>query len=355
MKFRSLVLSVLCLLTIACFTSCSDDGDGDDEITTGIFILNEGNQGGNNAGITAYNPETGAITADIYYAQNSIKLGDTGQDMIEYDGKVYVTISGSGRLVKLDNTGKELKSISFAANDGQPRYMAAEDGKLYVTLWSGQVARLDTGNLTIEKYVTVGANPEQIVEEDGKLFVANSGYGHGTTVSVIDLSAFTLEKTINVVLNPNDILEAADDIYVLSWGNFMDIPYALQRLNVAAGTFETVAVATKMAEHDDIIYLVNSVTDWNTKPYVTTNTFFSYNAKTRKLNETSFLTLTGEAEALKTASVCMMEIDPNTEEIYIGTSDYTSTGDIYRFSGNGTLIKKFSSGGMTPNNAVFFK
>lgn len=355
MKFRSLLLSALCLLFVACFTSCSDDNDDDDEITTGVFILNEGSAGYNNAGITAYNPETGAITADIYYAQNGQRLGDTGQDMIEYGGRVYVTLSGSRRLLKLDRTGKELQSLSFAAADGQPRYMVAEDGKLYVTLWSGQVARIDTTDLTVEKYVAVGANPEEITEEDGKLFVANSGYGSGNTVSVIDLAGFTVVKTITVVQNPNTILEAGDDIYVLSWGNYTDIPYTLQRLNVSAGTYEEVATATKMVEHDHIIYLVNSVTDWSQRPYVTTNTFFSYNAKTKKLDENSFLTLTDETEALKTTSIYMMEIDPNTGDIYIGTSDFVNTGDIYRFSQQGKLIRKFSSGGISPNNAVFLK
>lgn len=354
MKFRSLFLSALCLLSVSCFTSCSDsDDDGND--TAGILILNEGSYQGNNASITAYNPKTGAITADVYYALNDKKLGDTGQDMIAYGNRVFVTVYGSSRLVKLDSLGKELKSITFSPADGQPRYMAAEDGKLYVTLWSGQVARIDTAELAIEKYVTVGANPEQIVEEGNKLFVANSGYGTGTTVSVIDLGTFTVEKTITVLINPNLIAEAADDIYVLSNGDYGTIPYTLQRLNVAAGTYEEIATATKMMVYDDIIYLVNSVTDWSVKPSVTTNTFFSYNAKTQEMNEKSFLTLTGAAESLKTESIMMMEVNPNTGEIYIGTSDYTNTGDIYRFTRTGKLIKKFNSGGVSPNNAVFFE
>lgn len=358
MKFRSFFLSALCLFTVGCFTSCSDDDEGD-AITTGIFILNEGSFKGNNAGITAYNPETGALTADIYYAQNDKKLGDTGQDMIEYGKRVYVTVYKSNRLVKLDIAGKELKSLSFTPQSGLPRYMAAEDGKLYVTLWSNEVVRIDTADLTIEATVTVGRSPEQIVEKDGKLYVANSGAADypnvDETVSVIDLSTFRVEKTITVVQNPNNILEAADDIYVLSWGNYGDIPYTLQRLNANAGTYESITAATNMAENDGIIYLVNSVTDWSVKPTVTTNTFFTYNAKTRKLDENSFLTLTGNAEALKTASVHMIEIDPHTGDIYIGTSDYTNTGDIYRFSRNGALIKKFNSGGISLNNAVFLK
>ena len=50
----------------------------------------------------------------------------------------------------------------------------------------------------------------------------------------------------------------------------------------------------------------------------------------------------------------MMEVNPNNGDIYIGTSDYKTNGDIYRFDRNGKLIEKFSSGGINPNNAVFF-
>ena len=63
-------------------TSCSDDDD--DEVTTGVFILNQGKSGNNNAGISVYNPETHAVTADVYMAQNDKGLGDTGLDMIQY-------------------------------------------------------------------------------------------------------------------------------------------------------------------------------------------------------------------------------------------------------------------------------
>lgn len=354
MKFRNLFIVLLVGFGFI-FASCSDDESEQGEITTGIFILNQGGSEGNNAGITAYNPETGAITRDIYRSQNGKDLGDTGQDMIVYGDKVYVSVYGSSRLVKMDKNGVERASLSFdVSTDGQPRYIEAEDGKLYVTLYSGQVARIDTATLQIEAYVSVGNNPEQIVEENGKLYVANSGWGSGTTVSVIDIATFKVVQTLDVALNPNDLLEAGDNVYVLSWGNYADIPYALQKINVQTGAVESITPATKMVENEDIIYLVNSVTNWNVKPNVTTNTFFSYDTKQQKLNETSFLKLEGEAKTLETESVYMMAVDPHNGDFYVGTSDYVNTGKIYRFSRNGTLIKKFGSGGISPCKALFF-
>ena len=59
-------------------------------------------------------------------------------------------------------------------------------------------------------------------------------------------------------------------------------------------------------------------------------------------------------EELASESVHMMEVNPNNGDIYIGTSDYKTNGNIYRFGRNGKFIEKFSSGGVSPNNAVFY-
>lgn len=352
MKFRSLFLALLCTLFMGVsLTSCSDDDD-DDQVTTGAFILNEGKMDANNAGISVYNPETHVVTADIYMAQNGKGLGDTGQDMIKYGDYVYVTVYNSSRLVKLDKEGKEIASLSFSAEDGQPRYMAAEDGKLYVTLYSGKVARINTSDLKIEGYVTVGKNPEQIVEEDGRLYVANSGWGKDNTVSVIDLGTFKVIKTVEVVVNPNHLEEAEGYVYVISYGNFNDIPYTLSRINTQTYEVEKITTATLMTEHDDIIYLANSQTDWST--YTTTTTFFTYDASRGVLNNTSFLQDSPQAKELATKSIYMMEIDPHNGDIYIGISDYVNNGDVYRFNKTGGFIKELSTGSLNPNNMVFF-
>ena len=352
MKFRSLFLAVLCTLFMGVsLTSCSDDDD-DDEVTTGVFILNEGKSENNNAGISVYNPETHAVTADIYMSQNDKGLGDTGQDMIQYGNYVYVTVYGSSRLVKLDKAGVEVASLTFSAEDGQPRYMAAEDGKLYVTLYSGKVARINAADLKIEKYVQVGKNPEQIVEEDDKLFVANSGWGEDNTVSVIDIRTFEVVKTVEVVVNPNYLQEAEGYVYVISYGNFGNVPYTLSRINTRTYAVEKITTATLMAEHDDVIYLVNSVTDWST--YTTTTTFFTYDARRGVLNNTSFLQDSPEARKRATKSIHMIEIDPNNGDIYIGISDYNNNGDVYRFTRTGEFVKEITTGSLNPNNMVFF-
>lgn len=366
MKVKSLVFGMLSMLALSvAFTACSDNDDessNDDGSVVELpknraFILNEGKSKANNAGIAFYAPDKDAkdsknnFIANIYKDQNGKGLGDTGQDIIEYDDNMYVVMSGSKLLLKLNKAGVEQKSLSFSESDGSPRYMAAEDGKIYVSLYSGKVARVDAKTLTIEKYVETAANPEQMAIAGNKLYVANGGVkGKGTTVSVVNLATFEKEKDIDVLINPNLMLEANDEIYLISWGDFGNIPYSLQRIN-ADGTSDVIGEASFFAEHNDVIYAVLSKSDWSVQPPVTVNTYFTYNAKTHTPNNESFLKKDVPAE-LASAGVYAINVDDNGD-IYITTSDYTTNGDVYRFSSNGAFMEKFDCGGINPRKILF--
>lgn len=92
MKVRSLLFGMLCMLALGVsLASCSDDDDdslddGGSKVTlpqTRVYILNEGSQGANNAGLAFYAPNKDAdFISDIYKTQNNAKLGDLGQSMI---------------------------------------------------------------------------------------------------------------------------------------------------------------------------------------------------------------------------------------------------------------------------------
>ena len=50
----------------------------------------------------------------------------------------------------------------------------------------------------------------------------------------------------------------------------------------------------------------------------------------------------------------MLVVNYNNGDFYIGTSEYTTNGTIYRFKKDGTFIEQFDAGGMNPNSAIFF-
>ncbi len=369
MKVRSLLFGMLCMLALgASLASCSDDDDdslddGGSKVTlpqTRVYILNEGSQGANNAGLAFYAPNKDAdFISDIYKTQNNAKLGDLGQSMIKYEDEIYIAVSGSNYLTKLNAAGVELKRVSFVSdNDFSAgiRYIDAEDGYIYASFYGGAVAKINAKTLeVVDKLTGLGDNLEGVAICEDMLYVANSCTADWSTyhndVKVIDLRTFKLKETLTVGLNPNALVEEDDKVFLISWGNYVDIGYSLQMIDPAANNKVTeLGSATRMCAANDILYLVNSLTDWNT--YTTVNTFFTYNIKTGQMNNASFLK---DAPAeLTSSTLYMLKVNENNGDIYISTSEFTTNGTIYRFKKDGTFIEKFDAGGINPNSAVFF-
>ena len=174
MKVRSLLFGMLCMLALgASLASCSDDDDdslddGGSKVTlpqTRVYILNEGSQGANNAGLAFYAPNKDAdLISDIYKIQNNAKLGDLGQSMIEYEDEIYIAVYGSNYLTKLNAAGVELKRVSFVGDNDLSagiRYIDAEDGYIYASFYGGVVAKINAKTLeVVDKLTGLGDNLE---------------------------------------------------------------------------------------------------------------------------------------------------------------------------------------------------
>ena len=371
MKIKHFFLAAICLLTTnMLFTSCDSDNDdfiNDDGSKIELpnkraFILNEGLYQQNNANITFYNSNDNKIIKDIFKAQNGANLGDTSQDMIEYNGYIYVTINGSNYLTKLNSAGVVQKSISFAGDailGGGIRYITAEDGFIYASFYGGVVAKINANTLEIVNTLqNIGSNLEGVSIANDNLYVANSFKMTGASceylneVIVIDLNSFTVKERITVSTTPNQVIEEDDKIFVISWGNYYDKGYSFQMIDPKQNNKVTeLGVATKMASGNDMVYLVNSDTDWSINK--TTNTFFSYNVKTGIMNNSSFLK--NAPEELASSTIYMISIDDESGDIYVGVTFFEAgDGTIYRFAKDGTYINKFDCGGISPLKMVFF-
>lgn len=369
-KSNKLLLIAISVLMSACFAACSDDdnslNDNGSKIAlpdSRVFILNEGSNNQNNASIAFYDPSNNiASISDIFFKQNSAKLGDTGQDIITYNNDIYVSVYGSNYITKLNSAGVEQARQLFSSGDkdltGGIRYLAAEDGYIYASFWGGSIAKINAKTLAVEAKITgLGNNLEGVAICNKELYVANSyktengKWIYLTDVFVINLSDFKLKKTLTVTQNPNQLTEEDGKVFLISW-DYSAESYALQMIDPSNNyKVSKLGYATKMAADDYILYLVDSRTNWSEKK--TTNTFSTYNIKTNTLSSNSFLK-NAPAE-LSNISIYMIEVNPNNGDIYIGTSYFAaSNGNIYRFKKDGTFIEKFDCGGQNPNGAIFF-
>ncbi|MDR2038619.1 MAG: hypothetical protein LBQ60_11915 [Bacteroidales bacterium] len=287
-----------------------------------LYILSEGGMGQGNSDLSYYDIRTQMLSTKYFSGQNTTPLGDTGNDLKLYGSKMYCVVSGpamsaGGHIEVIDpKTGLSVKRILATDADGNPdmpRRIALADGKVYVTMYSGSVARIDTTTLEINGRVPLsGSYPEGICTYGGKLYVCNSGQGPGNTISVIDLSGFTETGTIKVPENPS-MIEATPkgDIYFTtadySWANG-DVS-KLHRFNVSdIENIKTFDIrASKLVIGQEYVYVVE--TDWTTY-----GTYFSkVNLKTDEVGDF----ISDGTSIMLGYNICM---DPTNGDIYVSQS-----------------------------------
>lgn len=364
MKLRNYFYAILCGLAVTTgLVSCSDDDEWDstDEgssiemAKTRAFVLNEGSYGLNNATITYFDYSTDTpYSADLFYAQNGTTIGDTGQDLIEEDDYLYLSVYGSNYIAKLNGVGVEVGRVSFNSHSalGQVRFLTAEDGYLYVTTYGGYVAKVNTSTMAIVDSVKVGDNPEQIIDEDGYIYCVNSGWGYDNRLSIINQKTFELERHVEIFTNPQAIVESEDYIAIQGYGGeYPNYTYPVAVFDTKTNTYEVIGTGTNIAADDGILYVANCVTDYSSYPYTSTTTFYSYNFSTGVITNDVLKNVPSD---LASGSVYGLNINEETGHIYVLSTDFISgAGTVYHFDGSGNYVGSFSSYGYNPRKVVF--
>ena len=360
MKTKKILVSFLLSTAItAFFSSCestTDEPQVNPTISTGAYVLNEGQYQSNNASLSYYDLTTSTATGDVFTAKNNRGLGDTGQDILKYGSKVYIAVYKSSLIEVLDATSgvseKTIPMLNVTGQPSSPRSFAAFNGKVYITLFDGHVAQLDTTTLLVEKTISVGSNPDGIVVANNKIYVANTGglaAKKDSTISVIDPVSFTVTKNIKVVINPSVIrADAYGDLYVISLGNYSTIPFTLQRIQAATSEQVTIIPGLKpynLTIDGDIAYMYSYDYDANWDP--TNKTYTTYNVKTEQVVNAAFIPTAAIAK-----TPYSIDVNPITKDIYIGETDYVNMGKMYVFGQDGSLKFSFQTG-VNPRKTIF--
>lgn len=345
--------------TLIGFSSCSDDDNKQDNTveSSGAYILNSGKMGTNSAVLTDYYFNS-ATTSNRFEKTNGIGLGDTAQDILIYGSKTYVAMYGSGLIYVLDSNSKILATIKNDLTNPleklQPRALESYKGKVYVTLYDGYLARIDTTTLAIDKRIAVGLNPEAVKAVNNKLYVANSGgmnykNGYDNRVSILD-TELSSKKDITVAVNPCELkVDKYNNLYLVSRGNYGDIPNTLQQINTSTDG------VTKLDEgrsysifpEGDKLYMLKKEYDANYNP---SSSFTYYDIVNKKVVEQSFIT---DGTVIK--DISFMKSEPATGDIYVLAANGTNNGDAYIFSSAGKLKSKFDTGAAYPVVVSFIK
>ncbi len=359
--------AILALLSVA-FISCSDDDDDNGPITPpggggndstnvvikGAYILNAGKYNGNNSSISYFDIETEKVESKVFESANNGRiLGDSGQDMLQVGNEFYVAVYGSAYILVTDENIAVTDTV-VSEREGQfqqPRALAADNKYVYVTYYDGYVGRIDRNSKKLDEVqIFVGSYPEQLKIADDKIYVAVSGWGQENIVAVIDTESFEKIYDIEVVQNPTSLeVDGDGNIYVISMGNYGDIPNTLQRIDAGTKTSKVLGESTFMALNAEgtkiyTIYSQYTATGEQTVDYRT------YDVKNGKFEEGPFLS----ASVTLSANPVCLSLNPETEEIYLGVTDYNTVNDVYIISPEtGEVNYKFGAGGMAVTGIYF--
>ncbi len=360
MKTNKLVL-ILGLFSYSIFSSsCTKDPDTltatpidtlANSLTTGVFIINEGNFGVGNASIDFYRRDSNLVIKNVFETVNARPLGDVAQSMAIFRSKGYIVMNGSAKVEVIN--AKTFQSVASVIGFSSPRYfVGTEPNTGYVSDWvSNSIKEINLTTNLIVNSITVGTGPEGMIKVGNFLYVANCGaYGIDSTVSVIDLTSKTEVKKIIVGDAPISFsIDAQNQLWVLcrgDYGSFStlldDTQGKLVKINTSNNTISTSVLLGQIGDHPDKLAISKDKTNlfYNSSYGGLVNGIFKLG-----INET-----TSSTSPYITGYFYGIGIDPVDGSIYAADPiDFNQSGNMLRFNANtGVLVDSFSVG-IIPN------
>ncbi len=333
----------------------------------GFFLLNEGNMGSNKATLDYFDYTTGVYTRNIFAERNpgvALELGDVGNDLGIYGGRLYAVINCSNLVEVMDvETARHIAEIPLP----NCRYIAFDGGYAYVSSYAGAVefdpeyrrgyvAKIDTVTMQVVDTCGVGYQPEEMAVVDGRLYVANSGGymapHYDLTVTVIDLATFEVCNEIEVAPNLHQVKIGGDGmLYISSRGDY----YGHQSSTwvVDPSTDEVVRELqllqnSDMAVYGDSLYVISH--SWSNVSLDYSTGYAVFDTREGITVTRNFVTDGTEEEI--TTPYCIA-VNPSNGDIFLtDAKDHVTPGRIHCYGQDG--VRKWSATtGDIPGHIVF--
>ena len=212
MTLRHLALAATALLLLpAC------DSDGTDDLVTerAAYVGNAGNFAENNGTVTRYVPTGGALSTPL----TTDSLGGLVQNLAVEGSELYVLLNfsdsfdtGRGRVDVFDLDAQartRQDDVSVPRGFGVAAFDGAATAYWTTALYDNTATRVSADGTTLT--ADVGANPEGVAVVGDRVYVANSGFGFGTTLSVLESTTGADLGTVDDVCAGPRTLAADDD------------------------------------------------------------------------------------------------------------------------------------------------
>lgn len=341
--------------------ACSDDKDKEpdvpgpgpvEEMSYGAFIVNAGNLYSNIDGSLEYiEYNSGNIFEDVFKgANNGQTVGDTFNSGYIFEDNIYLAVTDSKVVHVIDREDFTLKeTISTADYNGGPRHIISYSGNIYVTLFGkpGYVVEIDPDKEVITRAVEVGPLPEDIVVFNDKLYVAVSdavGDGSDACVAVVDPSSFKVTDKIKGIVNPVNLVTNGSQLFVCSWGQYMNEP-PYSQYNYGAYEIKNNVLSEKVCDAT-YIWINDNNLYYLSFPYGSDSVKYGLYDVTEKKDKVWIDSKNGVDYPISGNA------DPVTGDVFIlsyelgegGYASYNTPGYVNRYSAEGIFKAKYKAG-----------
>jgi len=319
-----------------------------DPASSGLFILNEGNFGYENASLSYYDIEKGEVYNDIFFNTNGLPLGDVALSMQIFDSTAYVVLNGSGKIYAMDINTFELSGKITGLTS--PRHIHFFDqNKAYVSdLYARAISIVDPELGTIISSIDVNNNdplyyqhPTEQLLPYGKYIFTNC-WSFDDKILLIDTETDQFVDSITVLKQPQSmVLDVYNKLWVLTDGGFDGNPYAYEQaglMRINAETLETELVYRFDLDDLPSDLAINSTGDtlYFLNKHVYRHAVVSA-SEPEVFIESMYANTTGGFYGLA--------IDPQRSEVYVADAiDNVQPGVVYRFRPNGLPVDTMKVG-----------
>lgn len=339
-------LKFFTLLLLSIFiVSCSDDDDSIDEVLpegdyqNGFFVLNEGSPVGS---VSFMSADLQNLSNSIYENTNDAQLGSYLQSIFFEDDRAYIISNGSNIITVVNRYTFEL--IDTIDSDlNVPMFGTTHNGKAYVvniadfsTGADDYLAVIDLETLEVETTVEIGNFAEEIYEDNGMIYVQNTNYGDGNSVSKFDPNSNTFVQTLEVGegLNSTDVdngklyAATADGLKIVDLNSF-----SVESTWTLPTTFSTIQ---------------NVTVEDNSVFYTSGTSVYSTDLGAEDLSDEAILTYESNSDY-----GVFYGFDVEDNQIYIADAGgFTEAGTVLVYDVSGQLITDFTTD-IGPNSFYF--
>lgn len=219
----TLLRSALLALLVFSIAACDSTGP-DGPAASVLYVGNAGNFSDNNGSLTRYDLATETATQDAVpnlggLVQNLYGEGNTLSVLLNFDDSFS---TGRGRIDLVDAvTGQRTRQIDVRTPRAQAGFVFTGSGpaEVYVSnLYDNTVTPITLASGEAGTPISVGSAPEGVVSAGGRVYVANSGFGAGTSLSVL-ADGRVVDTLDGVCTGPRTLLRDADgEVWVICTG-----------------------------------------------------------------------------------------------------------------------------------------